>query len=658
MKKMLPWFCGLWVLLIPFVSHSEEPQTTLEDVVVTATRYAEQTFGVPANVTVLGRKDFQRSTAVDIPGVLRELAGVHITDLSGNGRTYRVDLRGFGETAQSNTLVLVDGRRVNQADLSGTDWALIPLEQVERVEIIENGRGSVLYGDNASGGVINIITRRAPGEKVLDFRVSGGSFGTAGGDIYGGASAGPVTFSVSANSRNSEGYRDNSETEYQNAGINVDYQVGDRASIQLDGGFHSDNYQLPGAIPVSQLEAGFPRDGTLHPDDYSDIDDNYIKLKPEIYLPGDSRLEIDFSYRQRESLFFSTFTGGAFEGDTEIDTTVVSPQLVVQRPLFGRGNSLVMGLDYTDVTEDIDNTSIFFGTETVGVFRLEKENAGFFVHDRFEVTDTVSVSAGYRHDQVTFSFEPSDQQEIDRDADLFTAGIGWDVTDKAFLFGSWSRSFRYPLLDELYSFFTNTVNTSLKEQFSDDFSVGARYAFDDTLSVEINLFRIDTEDEIYFNPSTFANENLDGETRRQGVGLSLSKDFSRARLTCGYRYTDAEIMDGAYEGNTIPSVPKNKFTLGASANLGWGFTLSADGIYVGKQYYESDFANSFEERDDYVVINLKLRYEWKNWTVFLDCRNLTDEEYSEFGVLSGTPPEPSVYPSPERNFMLGLSASF
>ena len=77
----------------------------------------------------------------------------------GNRRNYRVDLRGFGETAQSNTLVLVDGRRINQADLSGTDWALIPIDRVKRIEIIRGGRGSILYGDNAAGGVISARTK-------------------------------------------------------------------------------------------------------------------------------------------------------------------------------------------------------------------------------------------------------------------------------------------------------------------------------------------------------------------------------------------------------------------------------------------------------------------------------------------------------------------
>ena len=81
-----------------------------------------------------------------------------------------MDIRGFGETGPLNTLVLVDGRRVNEIDLSGVDWTQIPLDQVERIEIVR-GSGSVLYGDNAVGGVINIITKKP--EKPLSARVEG-----------------------------------------------------------------------------------------------------------------------------------------------------------------------------------------------------------------------------------------------------------------------------------------------------------------------------------------------------------------------------------------------------------------------------------------------------------------------------------------------------
>ena len=175
MKKRMYGTALLASVLVPALSLAEQPAATMEEVVVTATRQEEQISSVPAHVSVITDEDIKKSTAQNIPDLLRNEAGVQVVDVTGNKRSFRVDLRGFGETAQSNTLVLVDGRRINQPDLSGTDWTLIALDRVKRIEVIRGGRGSVLYGDNASGGVINIITKEGEEGFGAGAGVSGGS---------------------------------------------------------------------------------------------------------------------------------------------------------------------------------------------------------------------------------------------------------------------------------------------------------------------------------------------------------------------------------------------------------------------------------------------------------------------------------------------------
>ena len=168
MKKRF-WVLPVLMFALPSQSPAQEETKpsrsalTMQEIVVTGTRTEEFVNRIPANVTVIDRARIEDSNAKNISDILRSEEGIVVRDLIGNGKTAIVDLRGFGEAAASNTLVLLDGRRVNAVDLSGTDWTQIPLEQVERIEIIR-GTGSVLYGDNAVGGVINIITR-TPSEK-------------------------------------------------------------------------------------------------------------------------------------------------------------------------------------------------------------------------------------------------------------------------------------------------------------------------------------------------------------------------------------------------------------------------------------------------------------------------------------------------------------
>ena len=155
--------CGSFGQVFAEAEEEEEVAVELKEVVVTATRDWEEERKVPYNVSVITEADIRRSNAQNVADVLRTVAGVFVSDWTANRKSVTVDIRGFGEAGPSNSLVLVDGRRVNQIDLSGTDWTQIPLDQVERIEVIRGG-GNVLYGDNAVGGVVNIITKKGEGK--------------------------------------------------------------------------------------------------------------------------------------------------------------------------------------------------------------------------------------------------------------------------------------------------------------------------------------------------------------------------------------------------------------------------------------------------------------------------------------------------------------
>ena len=155
MKMFFTGGVGLALMVAGIAMAETRKDVTLGEVVVTATRTEQRMQQVPANVTVIDEEDIKNSNAKNVVDVLCTEEGIVVRDLLGNGKTSQVDLRGFGETAPANTLVLVDGRRINEIDLSGVDWMQIPLEQIERIEILR-GTGSVLYGDNAVGGVINL----------------------------------------------------------------------------------------------------------------------------------------------------------------------------------------------------------------------------------------------------------------------------------------------------------------------------------------------------------------------------------------------------------------------------------------------------------------------------------------------------------------------
>ena len=156
-----------------------------DSVVVNATRFPEDARHLPASVTVLKQEDIARSAARTLPELLSEQVGITMKDFYGNnGAITSIDLRGFGVTGPQNTLILLDGRRITDIDLTSVQWAAIPLAGIERIEILR-GTGAVLYGDGASAGVINIVSR-SPLKQGAALEAFGraATFNTREGQLY------------------------------------------------------------------------------------------------------------------------------------------------------------------------------------------------------------------------------------------------------------------------------------------------------------------------------------------------------------------------------------------------------------------------------------------------------------------------------------------
>jgi iron complex outermembrane receptor protein len=636
---------------------AEEETLKVDEIVVTATRYEEALTSVPAHVTVITEEKIENSTAQNIPDLLRTEVGIQVNDIAGNRRTINVDIRGFGETAPANTLVLVDGRRVNQADLSGTDWTQIPLERIQKIEIIRGGRGSVLYGDNATGGVINIITKEGE-EFKPEVKLSMGSYDTYKGAAHLSGKKDKLSYSLSGSASSSDGYRDNSDGEAKDLGANLRYSLADFLKFHFSSGYHNDKTGLPGALQESDFAKGLSRTETVHPDDFADVEDYYIKGGPELYFLDDSMAKIELSYRKRNSASFASSTFFESRLDDEIKTFEITPQFLLKNTMKNIASTLTLGFDYQKAEKNVLSDFVFFGVPSTGEFRLEKKSHGYYIHEEVNASDTLYLSGGYRHDKAEFNFSPSAPDHTTMDEDLFTAGINYHFSGKSYAYFSYAKSFRYPLLDEIFSF-NNTINTNLLPQKTNDYEIGMRHYLSNRFYTHVNLFRINTENEIFFNRSTFMNENLEGKTRRDGIEISFhALPYEWLTFNGSYTYMDTEIKEGTFEDSEVPNIPDYKATFETTFFPFNDFAVTLNGIYIGERIFISDFENIFGNQEDYLVINGKIKYRWQLFTAFLDINNITNEEYSEYGVIGGSPAERAFYPSPKTNFLAGVSVEF
>ncbi|MBF0626984.1 MAG: TonB-dependent receptor [Magnetococcales bacterium] len=655
--KRLPLLSVLPLLLPATALSAENAAIPLEELVVTATRFPTKRSTLPAHVTTITQEEIRATSATSVPDLLRGRAGIHVMDMTGNGRNFLVDLRGFGESAATNVLVLVDGRRLNQADLGGVDWSQIPLERVERIEIIRGGSGGVLYGDNASGGVIHIITR-AGDQPTAEAQLQAGSHATAQGALTVAGDKNRFTYSVTSGYRITDGYRDNGDAEASEAGVNLHFQPNDRFGVRFTAGYQDDTTGMPSALKESDFAQGIGRRATVTPDDESKATDYFFHLAPEFRFQDEDRLVVDLSWRDRDVTNLSHFTGGEFTGQSNIQTWAISPRAQWRGRLGTVTDRVTVGGDWTSDHEVIRNDSLFFGVRTLGDFSLRKRTLGGYLHNEIDLAEHWILTQGVRLDRALFHFAPSTTEQVERDQQAFSFGIRHDLDDQNYVYLNGSRSYRYPLLDEQYSFFTNTVNTALKPQHSLEWQLGWHRNFSPTFSGELSGFHVETRDELYFDILSYNNTNLDGTVQRDGVELELEKRFEQWSLAGNATWTHARIRSGVYAGHDFPGVPA--FQGGVQLHylpterLDWEMA----GRYIGARPFISDFSHGFGDQPGYLVLDTTVRYQWPAVTGWFQIANLTGRDYAEYGVLGGFPTERAWFPSPERRFMIGGSARF
>lgn len=601
----------------------------MTDMVVTASRAEEDIATVSANVTVIDAGDIAASGAISVVDVLKNVAGINVADWTGTGRTASVDLRGFGERAEANTLVVVDGRRINPPDMGGIDWTLIPLDRINRIEIIRGG-GAVLYGNNATGGVINIITRNGAENHTAYGSIAFGSYDYYKQSVGIAGSTQKLTYNLHGNYMETDGYRDNGDLRNKSAGLNLGFAE-QWYAVDLSAGIKDDRYGLPGSI--AEGEQG--RRSTNTPDDWAESRDQYVQITPRFLFAGDSELSLAVKARKFE---YSSESWG-FPMGYDLYDYGLSPQYTSRFEIFGIPNNLVAGIDYQYSklkSEWSDNKR----TET-----------GIFIHDKIMPFENIYINFGYRGTRVDYDIDNGDSE--DSNIHAATAGVTYNYTIGSKVFLSVERGFRTVLLDELGG---DGFDEILDPQISYHYQTGISHRFSPFVTIGATLFQIDTKDEIMFNPvlpSFFGGQNENyGRTRRQGMELEINViPHDKLHLFSNYTLMRSELRGGEFDGNDIPGVARQVATIGATVFPFAGLSFNTRARWVEGKTMISDWENEIDdnwEGGDYFVVDVMLGYSWNWLSLNAGVNNVFNEEYSEYGTFRND--ARNIYPSPKRNY--------
>ncbi|HEX4583677.1 MAG TPA: TonB-dependent receptor [Burkholderiaceae bacterium] len=630
-------------------------------VVVSATRFAESDPHIPADISVITRQDIQNTPATNVPDLLKAAAGIEVRPLYGAmGIDATVDLGGFGDTAGSNTLVLLDGQRLNPIDSGSISWSTIPLASIQRIEIIR-GAGTVLYGDRASGGVINIVTDKA-GPSTAFAEGIGGSYAYRGADAGVAGSADGTTFRITGHYADTDGWRHNSQADQQAASGRVGHTVS-RGEIFSDFAAYKDSNGLPGAVLSNDYRADPTRARTPFDSQHREG----YRLRPGASLKLSDSLTFDAEVGVEHENYDSDNVSFASVFDRHRTTVSATPRLRWVQDLGGKRNQTVTGLDYYD--GKVDATSI--GMPSVIPQTAKQSSAAWYVQNVTELSDRWFLTVGGREQRMNqhalqgaylanpgagLSTVPSFDGSAVRtraafDGGLVLQGTGWRA------FGKYGSIFRFANTDELFGFNPFTGNPvfagDLLPQHGRIGELGASFAAG-RASGRLSAYRMDLTDEIDFDGTTFANVNLP-PTRRQGLEAEIDWTIlARLKAHAAYTYIDARFREGPTAGNEIPLVARNKASLQLTSDNGRRGSYSIAITTVGGRRYSGDFANSLGNLAGYTTVDLRGRWTLARWTFTATLINALDRRYAPFAGYSTFVNDTFYYPADPRSLFAGV----
>lgn len=619
-------------------------------IVVTATRFQSTPQERPIAAQVITADEIRDSSATTVAEVLSKLGGVN-TRINFTGvPDMPIDLRGFGMTGDQNTLVLVNGLRISENESATARLSAVPLDSIERIEILR-GAGAVLYGGGATGGTINVITHSPVGGPLAgSASATAGSYGFR--DLRGGMQVGGDQWGLRLNAQHYENdnYRNNNRAEQE--AVSGELRFGGREDF-IAFGFNADDQKsrLPGARTEAQLSSD-PR-GTSTPNDYLNSRSEHYTLRGEKRF-GDVTLALDIGQRDRKMR--SVMWGGA-PTDTDVDTTTVSPRLLWKSRLAGVDNRLTIGMDWSDWSY---STNMFSTDE-----RGEQENRAVYFRDEMVFPTGTRLSIGARRESVKQGQEeftnPLPKRIEKQHLSAHELAVQQEFSGGFSAHGRIGRSFRVANIDENRCWFA-PCPALLKPQRSSDREIGMQWRGKGA-DFHAGLFDMSIEDEIHYNALTSTNMNL-SPTRHRGLELDgkifIGDSFD---LAARYTRTQARFRDGVYggvdiTGNDVPLVPKDRIGL----NFGWHVAaatrLGFNVVYVGSQRYDNDQANRFRSMPSYTVADAKVSHEMGAWRLAAGINNLFDEKYYSYGIVNGTYTSFNAYPEGRRNVYVSAEYKF
>lgn len=582
--------------LLPAAAHAQSED---DRIVVVASGVEQEAETTGRSITVLDRATIEARQTVSLSDLLATTPGVTATRTGGPGNITAVRIRG-AEDAQ--TLVLIDGVRANDpsAPAGAFDFGNLLTSSVARVEVLR-GPNSVIWGSQALGGVVNIVTEqpidgiaaRANAEYGYADQVSANAAVAAGNDTLQGALTGGYFrtdgVSQAAVGTEADGYRQ--------------YNASGRLRVEFAPGFGAD---LRGYYANSRLEIdGFPAPT------FSFADTDEYTTGQELY--GYAGLFANIGPVANRVAFTIA----------DINRDGYDPAIGSAPAYLYRGRS--ERYEYRGDAALADQLRVTFGAEREnlrfydGADTYRADTTSFYGQAIVTPIEPVTLTAGVRSD----------------DHSRFGAHTSWGANlavrplDGTLLRASYGEGFKAPTLYQLFAPFYGT--DTLQPETAESWEVGVEQsALDGAAKLGVTWFHRDTKNQIDFDLTSFTYANI-ARTRAEGLEVELAlKPTDAFTVTANYTYTDAENRSAGFEGNQLARRPQDVASLSADYRLPFGLSLGGTVTIVGDSFND---AGNFTRIDGFALGSIRAEMPiGDRFAVYGRVENVTDEKYE---VVSG-----------------------
>lgn len=639
MKTFLKIFSVFFFTTISIFSQTDSIKTTLNEVVITATRSETPYYQIGSSVSIITSDLIQQKQLKTIVDVLKEIPGLSITQLGGPGKQTSVFLRG---TNSNHTLVILDGVKMNDpsSPSNAFDFSSLNVYDISRIEVVR-GSQSTLYGSDAIGGVINIITKKGSGKPQYHFEGEGGSNNYYRSNLSALGSFGNLNYSFFASQAASDG-------------ISASNKI--YGNVENDGFSNSALAANLEMIFDENLKAGFiykfsKSKADLDQNEKLGDDPNYT-FKQEEHLARFNFSALSFKglWKQNLSASFIRRFSNALDLPDAIHKNISSDS-------YNKGSRFK--IDWQNNLYFIPQNLITFGvereTETAnssyssngdwGPFNsvFPKQSVyttGIYLQDQFEYNKSLFVTAGIRYDK---------HQKFGSVSTFRIAPVYFIQSTNTKIKFSYGNGFKAPSLYYLYD--PAFGNPELKPEKSKSWDAGIEQFIDNgNYSFSITYFSADINDMFGYDKN-FKTINI-AKAKSSGVEITTLAKFNKLSFNANYTYTNAiddYELSPEYKQELLRR-PKNQFYFYANYFISQDFDANISVKYVGKRI-DKDFSSFPAKRitlQDYTLFNIAMNYKlFDEVTLNGRIENLFDKKYEEvlyYGTLG-------------RTFYIGFNAS-